>query len=702
MTAAGERAPDPRTARRMRAVLLAVAALTAAYVAVAAGGATAGTERFSAWVGYAVAAAAVAICAWRALVDDEDRIAWALIALAVASWGLGDAGFSALLEGGEPTSTPSIADGLYLAFYPLTYVALVLLARRHGGRRGAGVWLDGLVGAGALAALMTALWLEPLVQRTGVDSTLGVAVDLAYPTADGVLIAMLIVMVATARSSMPRQLVVLLAGIVAFDAADSTYLAQIAHDAYRAGGVVDAAWFLGLLLIAAAATVPAPAPRRRGMPAHSRPVVPSLAAATVLGILVVEIWTERNTLTIALALGTIALAIVRMAVSLHETNVLLTARAHDAVADALTGLGNRRRLIDDLAVVAEDATEERPALFTIFDLDGFKAYNDTFGHGAGDALLVRIAAALRDAVGPRGRAYRIGGDEFCALLDPRDVSPERVGASLAAAMRQHGGGFEVGASWGCALAPRDGRDSSVLLRRADEEMYARKGQRRPGAERQARDVLLAALREREPALGEHARGVAGLAATVGRALRLGATDQRALTYAAALHDVGKIAIPGAILDKPGPLTAQERAFVHDHPLIAQRILGAAPALGYAAQLVRSAQERWDGTGYPDRLAGDEIPRGARVIAACNAYVAMTSDRPYQRAIAPGEAVAELRRCSGTQFDPQVVEALLDVLAHPERYASREGEPDVAGELLGTPAALGLDGAGLGGLSRAGR
>jgi diguanylate cyclase (GGDEF)-like protein len=391
-----------------------------------------------------------------------------------------------------------------------------------------------------------------------------------------------------------------------------------------------------------------------------------VGGAVALIVLALLPLTDRNVASLALASLTLLLVLARLVGSLHQVEALLVARARDATTDALTGLGNRRMLLDDLAAAGADATPERPVLVAMFDLDGFKVYNDTFGHPAGDALLVRIGAALRAAAGrARGRAYRIGGDEFCALVPLADGDPPATcAAALAAAMGQRGDAFCVGASHGLAVAPRDGRDASALMRRADEEMYERKSRRRPGAERQVQDALLAALRERADNLGVHGetRGGADLAAAVARRAGLGTTDVRAVTQAAALHDIGKIAIPDAILAKAGALDSEEWRFVRNHPAIAQRIMSAAPSLGYAAQIVRSAQERWDGSGYPDGLAGDDIPLTARIVAISAAYVAMLSDRPYRRTLTRDEAIAELRRCAGTQFDPALVAALDAVTA----------------------------------------
>jgi HD-GYP domain-containing protein (c-di-GMP phosphodiesterase class II) len=192
-------------------------------------------------------------------------------------------------------------------------------------------------------------------------------------------------------------------------------------------------------------------------------------------------------------------------------------------------------------------------------------------------------------------------------------------------------------------------------------MYANKNSRRASAEQQSAGVLLTALVERNPDLGDHVNGVADLAEQVARSLGLAQAEVEQVRIAAALHDVGMVAIPDAILTKPGELDAEEWAFVRRHTLIGETIMHAAPALRAAARLVRSSHERFDGTGYPDRLAGEEIPLGSRIIFVCDAFDAMLSARPYSAALTVDHALAELRRHAGTQFDPLVVGAFALVL-----------------------------------------
>ena len=334
-----------------------------------------------------------------------------------------------------------------------------------------------------------------------------------------------------------------------------------------------------------------------------------------------------------------------------------SSKSDEADTDVLTGLGNRRRLTANL----ERVDEETPSRLVIYDLDGFKSYNDAFGHTAGDTLLARLGARLAAAVGDRGRAYRLGGDEF-AVIAPLDEEPAALVASTLAALSEKGEGFTIGCSHGAVELPREARDASEALRVADERLYAAKRSDRRSAGRQSAAVLLQALSERDPDLGTHLLDVGELALRAGERLGLMPDDVELVRQAGQLHDIGKMAVPDAILEKPGPLDAEEWTFVRQHTVIGERILSAAPALGPVAALVRSSHERWDGTGYPDGLIGEQIPLGARIVAVCDAFDAMLGGRPYPSARSVEVALAELRRCAGTQFDPDVVEVFRAVLA----------------------------------------
>jgi diguanylate cyclase (GGDEF)-like protein len=355
---------------------------------------------------------------------------------------------------------------------------------------------------------------------------------------------------------------------------------------------------------------------------------------------------------------------------------------HQALTDPLTELANRRSLRADLEERLTRPPGHPPSLLVVFDLDGFKPYNDTFGHQAGDALLARLGGKLGAAAAAAGgQAYRLGGDEFCFLMD---VDPEGLDHHLAAAaeaLTESGEQFSIQASYGAVLIPHEAESSDEALQRADQRMYAHKHGRSSGAREQLSDVLVRAMRAKHPYLEGHASEVGQLSAAVARRLGVRGEELDEIARAAELHDVGKVGIPDALLDKQGPLTADEWDFMHQHTILGERILNAAPALRPVARIVRSTHERWDGGGYPDGLRGEEIPLAARIVAVSDAYDAMTSDRSYRPALSREDALRELRAASGTQFDPAVVAACLEELdgTSPE-HIDPELELNVVGEI----------------------
>lgn len=355
-----------------------------------------------------------------------------------------------------------------------------------------------------------------------------------------------------------------------------------------------------------------------------------------------------------------------------ENRRLLLASREEARTDPLTGLGNRRRLMEDL----DDAVKDHhPSFLALFDLDGFKAYNDSFGHTAGDALLRRLSQNLVAAVSPEGLAYRLGGDEFCILTPARTGGGEPIAAATAA-LSEQGTGFAVRSSWGAVFVPDEADEAVEALSLADRRMYGQKSRRPRSPERQTRNVLLRALHERSPAIGDHLQGVAPLAVALGQAAHLSHEQLDEIARASELHDIGKIGVPDGILRKRGPLNQAEWTLMRNHTLIGERILASAPAMAQVARLVRSTHERWDGTGYPDGLALEEIPLGSRVIAVCDAFIAMTQQRPWRTTMSHEDALQELRNCAGTQFDPQLVETFCNEV-YPDLYseAGRPLEPD---------------------------
>ena len=355
----------------------------------------------------------------------------------------------------------------------------------------------------------------------------------------------------------------------------------------------------------------------------------------------------------------------------RENERLLAASREEALTDALTGLPNRRALVHDLGLLFEaDREAATPHMLGLFDLDGFKLYNDTFGHPAGDGLLTRLGRRLADAMAGQARAYRMGGDEFCVLMPfGTDDADPFVTADLAAkALSEASDGVVIECSYGTASLPAEAHSMEQALRLVDHRLYDRKTGR-SSASRQSTDVLVQVLRERGADLHGHLTEVAELAALTARELHLPHHEVKRIELAAELHDVGQSAIPDTILTKPGPLDDAERDVMRRHPKIGERIVRAAPSLARTADLVRSSHERYDGTGYPDGVPGPAIPLGARIIGVCDAYVRMTTEQPYQRAFSTAEALAELRRCAGTQFDPGIVDVVCDLVGRRGHHAA---------------------------------
>jgi diguanylate cyclase (GGDEF)-like protein len=358
-----------------------------------------------------------------------------------------------------------------------------------------------------------------------------------------------------------------------------------------------------------------------------------------------------------------------------ENAQLLVASRDEAITDPLTGLGNRRAFKRDLEEVLPGGDVRDELMVAMFDLDGFKQYNDTFGHGAGDALLARLAGRLNATATATatGTAYRMGGDEFCLLARATAVESDQLIRAAVAALSDEGEGWQIGCSWGVSWMPSEATGAGDALRLADERMYAQKaGRATVGVQTTA--ALVQVLIERDVDLSTHISRVAELSIAVAQALGLAEHEITRVGLAAQLHDIGKTAIPESILNKPGPLDEAEWAFMRSHTVIGERITAAAPSLAHTATLVRSSHERLDGNGYPDRLAGDDIPLGSRIIAVCDAYDAMIAPRPYRNPRSVTDALRELQDGAGSQFDPEVVQAFITIASHHETLVSTRIHP----------------------------
>jgi diguanylate cyclase (GGDEF)-like protein/putative nucleotidyltransferase with HDIG domain len=352
-------------------------------------------------------------------------------------------------------------------------------------------------------------------------------------------------------------------------------------------------------------------------------------------------------------------------------------RDRAARLDAGTGILTARAFRGRLTEEVERARRyQRSLALAVLAVDDFASVELRHGFRAGDELLMAWAEKLQGQTRAHDLLGRIGRSEFGLMLpetraadalaglqrllvELEDAGPEGVraaGASMGIATLQRGMSPEglLGSAIGaCQAAQRAGGGQAVL---AEEAPAA--AEEAVSTQREAVEALALALLERDRYTGEHSEAVIDMAGAVARNLGCSPTEVQQVRSAALLHDIGKVAIPDDILHKPGPLTDEEWKLMREHPVIGERILRVLPGLGNVARIVRHEHERWDGHGYPDGLAGEQIPLGSRIIIAADTYHAITSDRPYRTARSHGEAVEELSRCAGTQFDPDVTEALI--------------------------------------------
>ena len=394
---------------------------------------------------------------------------------------------------------------------------------------------------------------------------------------------------------------------------------------------------------------------------------PAAFAMVAIALLVYDHLQSRVTPVVFwLALGLIVTVFVRMIETVRRQSGAL--QRHGAPADQVPGLRSRHSLRADIEAALTSPGSRQ--VFVLLELDDLQAYNDHFGYPAGDELQKRFAQSAVDAAASLdGAAYQIDGCRFAALVPAGERQLGEVVLSATASLREEGKDSAIGASYGEVAIPEEAAEPEHALQLAGQRLAAHKQRQHRSARRQAHAVLKAVLAARRPELRDHLRVVVCRAIALGRRLGVESEEIDDITLAAELQDIGLLAVPESVLEKDALLDEEESAMIRNHTLEGERIIAAAPGLTSVAGLVRASSERFDGSGHPDGLAEDAIPLGARIIAVSVAFAAMTSPRPYRPAGSADEALAELRRCTGTQFDPRVVDALAEDLAEERAPAS---------------------------------
>jgi diguanylate cyclase (GGDEF)-like protein len=422
----------------------------------------------------AVVVSAGLACLLRARGAGSERLAWLIIAAAILSWAAAEIYWTAYILDNPDAPYPSPADVGYLAFYPLAIAGVYLLVRARTEDLDWRLWMDGLIAGLGTAALGAALIFE-FVADHATGTTIEIATTLAYPLGDIVLLAIVVGVIALTRWRPGRTWSLLAAGLVAMAVADVAFTLQTTESSLPGGDWVEPIYLLSAALLGAEAWQP----RAETIQAGARfdgwreLMVPAFFATVMIGLFAMQYFSHASGLTTVLWSATMIAVIARLGITVRENKRLL----EQVRTDQLTGLGNQGRLQVDLAERCARAGEE-PATLLMLDLNGFKRYNDTFGHPAGNEMLSRLGRQLKRSVGDEGSAYRIGGDEFGVLVTCAEGRVEELLKRAAEALTARGKGFELSAAWGAVAIPREADTPAEAMQLADVRMYAQKESRR--------------------------------------------------------------------------------------------------------------------------------------------------------------------------------------------------------------------------------
>ncbi len=329
--------------------------------------------------------------------------------------------------------------------------------------------------------------------------------------------------------------------------------------------------------------------------------------------------------------------------------------------DQLTGLYNRAYMEEEMKRL--DAKKQLPVSIIMLDLNGLKLVNDTCGHSAGDEMLRCAAEILKNACREEDAIFRWGGDEFVVILTQAKAGEveaicKRIKDKCCKRFVEN---VPVSMALGTATRDSSNKNMADVLKKAEDEMYKEKLLESRSARSSVLSALINTLQAKSYETEAHTRNMQEMALKIGRQIKLSDSELSRLELLITLHDIGKINIPEEILTKDKPLTQEEWKVIRKHPETGYRIARLTEQFAPVAEEILAHHERWDGTGYPRGLKGTEIPLLARITALVDAFEVMTNGRPYKKALTQKEVVAEIKRCAGTQFDPQLVEAFFSVL-----------------------------------------
>ena len=689
-------------------ICVAIAALIGAFVM----GALDTADGFAAsWLPIMVATTALVGCIIRIAIVEEDRGAWTMFATAIGIWTLGSFYFELQVRGLDPGPNPTFADACHVAFYPLCYLGMVQLVRRRVTRFASALWLDGLIGALAVGSVAAGIVLPPALDEAK-EGLAGLVLHLVFPLGDMLLLTFVAGVMALNGWRPGRAWVVFgtAFGILAF-----THAIELSNTATgtTTTGVVNLMWPLGMALLALAAWHQSELRPQIRLEGWSLLVAPTLFGWVTVGLVGYGNFARLGPIGLLLAGLTLLVIMVRAGLTFRE-NATIARELREDVAqsarDALTGLPNHRAFHEALRrELSLACRHDRELSIVVIDIDDFRAVNQAHGHQAGDSVLSEVAVRIAETLRGEDVLARTGGQEFSCLLPSTGGqaawrAAERARQAIADTPFEGVGQVTVSAGV-CDLTFATAEDE--LVRLADGALYWAKihgrnvvyryspevmdvlsaEDRADQAERSrtlsAITALARAVDAKDSTTQRHSERVGFVAASIAGLLGWQKERRAKLHEAGLVHDVGKIGVPDSILRKTEALTVAEADVMKTHAALGARIVQDVLSPEQALWVLHH-HERWDGQGYPQRIAGEAIPEGAQILAVADAWDAMTANRHYRSALAVEEALNELTAGRGTQWSPRAVDALVELwssghLASPSALPDpTESTDDVAG------------------------